>query len=152
MKLLPTSLDRISRFAAVGILGFVVDAGVLWLAMHWAGLGLYSGRIVSFALGATATWYCNRSFTYRDRETSERLHQQWLRYMAASVAGAASNYATYAGLVATCPFLVRHPTLAVAAGSGAGLLFNYSAYSRFVFRARPPVAVEAPLLTDDPQS
>ena len=145
MNPLPTSLVRIIRFAAVGTFGFVVDAGVLWLALHAAGLGLYTGRVVSFICGATATWYCNRSFTYRDRQKSQRLHREWLRYMGASIVGAAANYATYAAVVASIPFTARHPTLAVAAGSLAGLLFNYSSYSRFVFPSGPKAAVDAPI-------
>jgi putative flippase GtrA len=149
----PTSLERISRFGLVGCVGFGVDASVLWLALNHLGLGLYTGRLLSFACGATATWALNRRFTYRDRvdarrlHSARRLHEEWLHYLGASALGASANYLCYAALVGTWAFLARHPTLAVAAGSGAGVLFNYNAYSRLVFRA--PVPVAGPRLPSD---
>jgi putative flippase GtrA len=129
-----TVLRRLVRFGAVGVIAFVVDAGSLWVAVHRLGLGLYSGRAVSFVLAATVAWYLNRRFTFGDRGSAGLGHRQWALYLLASVTGAIANVGTYALLVASMAPFARAPTLAVAAGSVAGMLVNFNAYSRFVFR------------------
>jgi putative flippase GtrA len=134
-------MRRFSRFIAVGIIGFLVDAGVLWLAIHWAHLGLYLGRLVSFLTAATATWYLNRVFTYRDRAAPGGHSRQWMSYLSVSSLGAAINYGTYCGLVATLPYAARHPVFGVAAGSVASLFVNFNLYTRLVFRSRRVAAL-----------
>ncbi len=132
-------LRRLIRFGAVGVIAFAVDAGSLWVAVNHLGLGLYSGRALSFVLAATVAWYLNRRFTFGDRGSHGRGHRQWALYLLASLTGAVANVGTYALLVAFLAPFARTPTLAVAAGSIAGMLVNFNAYSRFVFR-RPPMA------------
>jgi len=124
----------------VGVAGFAVDASGLWVALHLLGLGLYSGRVLSFTLGATSTWWLNRRFTYRDRTTTLPLYRQWAGYMGASAVGALANYSSYALIVATVPVAAEYPILGVAAGSGAGMLINYVSYTRLVFRSKTPPA------------
>ena len=51
-----TARRQFARFAAVGVIGFVVDSAVLYLCLHVAGLGLYGGRVVSYLVAATTTW------------------------------------------------------------------------------------------------
>lgn len=126
---------RLLRFGIVGTVAFAVDAGCLWLAANRLGFGLYSGRAISFVTAATVAWYLNRRFTFRDRGNGERSHRQWIRYMLASLVGAAANVGSYALLVYSVPAFAHNPTLAVAAGSIAGMLVNFSAYSLFVFRS-----------------
>ncbi len=135
-----TSLARFSRFVVVGTLGFLTDAGVLWVGVHELGLGLYTGRVLSFALGTTLTWALNRRFTFGDRRGAHPAHVEWARYVGASALGALANYGTYAACVATITVAARHPTLAVAAGSVVGLFFNYGSYSRFLYARRAPPA------------
>ena len=127
-------LRRLVRFGAVGVVAFLVDAGSLWIAVNRLGFGLYSGRALSFIVAATVAWYLNRQFTFKDRGTQGRSHRQWLLYLLASLTGAVANIGTYALLVVSLPPFARMPTLAVAAGSIAGMLVNFNAYSRFVFR------------------
>ncbi len=139
-------LLRLVRFGAVGVVAFLVDSGSLWLGRHFLGLGLYSGRLLSFLCAASVAWYLNRRFTFADRGggSDRHRHRQWVLYLAASLAGAGANVGTYAILVGAVPQVAAWPTLGVAAGSVAGMLVNFVAYSRIVFRhgpvARPPTA------------
>jgi putative flippase GtrA len=137
-------LPRFARFAVVGSAGFLIDSSVLWLGTHEAGLGLYLGRIISFCTSATITWYLNRAITYSDRVSNGRRSDQWLLYLGVSVAGAAVNYGVYCACVATIDVATRFPTLGVAIGSVAGMVVNFTAYSKFVFRAPPPLHAPAP--------
>jgi putative flippase GtrA len=118
------------RFAIIGALAFLVDAGVLQVVLPFA--GFYAGRLVSWTAAATFTWVLNRRYTFSGGRDAPALIQ-WLRYLAANAIGGLANYATYALLVATVEPVRRWPVLAVAAGSVAGLLLNFFLSRRFVF-------------------
>jgi putative flippase GtrA len=91
----------------------------------------YLGRVVSYLAAGSAGWWLNRRFTFASRGARQR---EWLRYLTANLAGGTANYAVYAALVAWVPLCRAHPTIAVAAGSLAGLVFNFTMSRRFVFR------------------
>jgi putative flippase GtrA len=123
------------RFAAVGTAAFVVDTTVLYLAL-WAGLGLYSGRVVSYLIAATFTWYGNRRITFATRARGvPAATAEWGRFLLANLVGGAVNYATYAALVSQFGLVRAHPVLGVAAGAIAGLSVNFTLSKRVVFRA-----------------
>ncbi|NIF76616.1 GtrA family protein [Paraburkholderia sp. Cy-641] len=125
---------ELSRFAIAGVLGFLVDAGVLYLALAM-GLGYFAGRAVSFLCAVLATWQVNRRFTF----TSSRKESAWIewwRYLAAMSLGGVVNYGAYSAVVFALngfPFL---PLLAVAVGSVAGLAVNFASARLWVFRHR----------------
>lgn len=127
------------RFAAVGTIGFVADASVLYLAIYYTDAGLYGGRILSYLAAATITWALNRSYTFRAERGSGSL-SEWGRYLAANAFGGMSNYATYAALVATLTTVANHPALGVAAGSLVGLSINFHLSRQLVFRRRRPMS------------
>jgi putative flippase GtrA len=129
-----TARGQFLRFAAVGTAGFAVDAAVLTAAMSLAGLGPYAARVVSFLCAATFTWAANRAFTFKGADRA-RPARQWLRFVIANSLGAAINYGTYAALVATIDGVRELPVMGVAAGSIAGLAFNFAASRRWVFGA-----------------
>ena len=131
---------QIGLFVFVGSIGFVVDSGTLWLLMNALNVGAYAGRAVSFTLAASVTWVLNRALTYKDRDRSAPLARQWVSYMAASSLGAVVNYATFCALVLLLPLAFRHPIVAVAAGSVAGLVFNFNIYSNVIFRDKTSAA------------
>jgi putative flippase GtrA len=120
------------RFALVGIAGFVVDAATLYTAMHYAGANHYGGRLISYLVAASVTWALNRRFTFHARRSARPLHE-WGRFLASNALGGLLNYTTYAILVASSSTVFEHPVLGVAAGSSAGLLFNFTLSRRFVF-------------------
>lgn len=122
------------RFALAGAVGFVVDVGMLYLALG-LGLGYYLGRVVSFLAAALTTWQINRRYTFSVR-VGEHWSVEWLRYLLAMLGGGAVNYGCYAALVYGLPRSAYLPALAVAAGSVAGLTVNFLAARFWVFRER----------------
>lgn len=122
------------RFMLVGTAGFVVDTGVLMLAMASMGLGLYSGRVVSYLCAATFTWVCNRRFTFAGTSRGAPV-VQWLRFLGANAIGGAVNYGVYAAIVSVSPSGAAWLIVGVAAGSIAGLIFNFAVSKFWVFRA-----------------
>lgn len=123
-------------FAAAGAVGFVVDAGVLVALAAFA--GPYFGRIVSFGAAVLTTWLINRRLAFRDAASGLPKRIEFLRYFVASAGGGAVNLATYGLLVHVLELGRIWLPAAVAAGSLAGMLVNFSLSKRFVFIARNP--------------
>jgi putative flippase GtrA len=117
----------------VGVIGLGVDIAVLYLCLEISGLGLYSSRVVSYLAAATTTWALNRAFTFSGNHAG-KIHHQWARFVAVNALGGAVNYAVYAALISSGDPFTAHPALAVAAGSLAGLFFNFTASKKLVFR------------------
>jgi putative flippase GtrA len=135
------SLVRLSilRFAVIGALGLPVDAGILWLMTHIAGLDPYSGRVISWLCAATFTWTGNRYFTFRSRRARGLLGvgKEWLRFLAANAVGGLVNVGLYATLVRFAPPPFNNLYLALVVGVLAGLVFNFTLSRILVFTAPP---------------
>lgn len=119
------------KFALVGAGGFIVDSLVLLLALQV--LDPFSARILSVLAAMTATWLGNRYFTFAERRQPAFM-REGLAFFLANGVGALINYAVYSLLVLVVPLVEENPLLGVAAGSIAGMFFNYAASSRLVFR------------------
>jgi putative flippase GtrA len=122
-------------FGAIGVAGLLVDTSVLYFSMYAFGLGHYSGRLVSFLVAVTFTWWANRTFTFRVRGARGIL-REWATFLVANTAGAIMNLLTYTLLVALSPTVKAHLYLGVAAGSLAGMVLNFSASKWLVFARR----------------
>lgn len=128
-------LRALLRFGVVGVVGFLVDATVLYGGL-WLGLGPWLGRVLSYLAAATTTFALNRAWTFRDAARAAPL-RQWALFLLVNLAGFAANYGTYAALTAGLPLVAAHPVLGVAAGSLAGMAGNFVLSRRLVFRAAP---------------
>ncbi|HEX6833859.1 MAG TPA: GtrA family protein [Rudaea sp.] len=134
------SVRQFLLFCIGGVIGFIVDAGVLQLLVTGLAWDRFSGRLISFVVAATATWQYNRHFTFRGQR-AHSLFGEWLRYMFAMSGGFACNYAAYIAVVLMFNLDKAWLILAVATGSVAGLGVNYTASRYWVYRkahAHPP--------------
>jgi putative flippase GtrA len=125
---------QFARFAAAGVVGFVVDATVLY-ALLGLGLGYYLGRVFSFLAAAFTTWQINRRHAFAAEADGRRIHE-WLRYLLAMSSGGILNYVVYGCIVALVIHRPWLPALAVAAGSVAGLAANFLTAKFWVFRGK----------------
>jgi putative flippase GtrA len=96
------------------------------------GLDIYVARLLSWLTAATATWWLNRTLTFKDRSAS--LLRQWLMFLAANSGGGLINLGVSSALIAAR----LTPVAAVACGALAGLLWNFIASRRFVFGRPKP--------------
>ena len=125
---------EVFRFAVAGVIGFVVDAGVLY-GMLALGAGYFVGRCFSFVAAVWATWQINRRFTFAvDRNKSS--WKEWWQYLFAMIGGGAVNYAAYAAAVVLLPKSGLLPIYAVALGSIAGMTINFLSAKLWVFKKR----------------
>lgn len=125
-------IETFLRFALVGVAGFCVDSAVLYAVK--GALGLYVGRLASYFVAATATWALNRRFTFVATKHTRKF-KQWLEFLAANAVGAVVNYGVYSAAV-TWTAAAQMPVLGVAAGSIAGLVFNFTVSKAWVFADR----------------
>lgn len=125
------AIKRFSHFAAVGAIGFLADSTVLLLAIPLA--GHYGGRVVSFGAAVVVTWWLNRMLTFRDRRSTGRIFEL-TRYVGSQSIGATTNLVLYTVCVAVSQRMHDQPLLALAIGSAAGLIVNYTLAHRVVFR------------------
>jgi putative flippase GtrA/glycosyltransferase involved in cell wall biosynthesis len=122
-------LRQIWRFGLVGVVGYIVNAGMVeFLAPE---IGPLQAQGFAFPVAASVTWWCNRRFTFG--ASHRAVHQEWLRYLLANALGWTANNGVYAWMVFSLPLAYQHPALAVAAGSVAGMVFNFSVSRRLVF-------------------
>jgi putative flippase GtrA len=131
----PEGQRQFLKFAFVGGVGFVVDAGTFFLLTHYAGFGLVTARVMSsLVFGMTATWLLNRYLTFRNQRAGSML-AQYLRFATANIIGNLLNIGTHALLVENLAFFHRFPLLGIVAGTAVGLVFNFTGSKYFVFRS-----------------
>lgn len=123
------------RFAVVGVIGFVVDAGLL-LLMISAGSGPYLARVVSFPVAVTVTWIVNKRWTFADARPMESQRLQYGLYISTQIAGALGNYVVYVICLQAVPATPLNVLLALAIGAVAGFVINFAGSRLLVFRAR----------------
>jgi putative flippase GtrA len=126
---------EIVLFAAVGTVGFVVDACILTLLVTGVGWGVFESRPLSFLVAVSLTWFLNRVSTFRHRAGPNR-RQEYLRYMAVGTLGALLNFSVYAAVLLSIPTLVQWPAVALAAGSLTAMAFNFLGSRAFAFDRR----------------
>ena len=129
-------------FALAGTAGFLVDASTVLTLSNLAAFDLVSAKLVGFAVAVTVTWIINRNVTFAHRK-DERLLREWTRYVSANSFGGLINNGIYMLLVFTWSLPARYPVLAVAAGSLAGMMFNFVSSRCYVFvgeSVKPQVA------------
>ncbi len=129
-------------FAGIGVVALFVDMAALFVALEVLGLGFYTGRLFSYLVAATFTWWLNRTYTFKGVSRRGAL-RQWGRFLAANAVGGLVNYGVYAAVVtwgpgltpaALTPLLPLLPYAGTAAGSLSGLVFNFTASKLLVFR------------------
>lgn len=129
-----TVFRELVLFGLVGVIGFLVDTGVLYLLK--SSLGLYYGRLFSFVSAVIATWIFNRHLTFSHRASGLSMLHEFSRYFKMMLGGGVVNYVTYSLLVYFLAVVASQPVWGVAAGGLAGMLVNYLLARYFVFRGK----------------
>lgn len=123
-------MKRFGWFLVAGSIGFLADAGMLALLLRLTPLGPFTARAIAILFALMVTWGFNRAVTFgRSRFP---LLLEGARYGSVGLLSALVNYAVYAGLLLTLPFL--HPLVALAIASLVAMAFSWAGYSRFVFQ------------------
>ena len=123
---------RVRNFAAVGAIGFVIDAGLLSALTHLAGWSPWAARAPSFSAAVLATWLLNRRLTFPGLGLQRRSVEA-LGYGAIQVCGAGVNLLIFGVCLAAFPRLAALPVIPFAVGAGVAMIFNYVALKRLLY-------------------
>ena len=122
-------MKRILRFGIAGGIGFLADAGMLWLLMAATPLGPFLARIASIAFAMVVTWTINRNLTFA--RSGRGAVSEAARYGGVGVSAALVNYCVYSGLLLTVPGMP--PFVALVIACAAAMVLSYLGYARLVF-------------------
>ena len=122
--------ERFFKFAVVGVIGAVIDFGVMNLLTQVAGMDLVPAGTISFICAVSSNFIWNRYWTYPDSR-SRPLTRQLAMFFTVNIAGVAIRIPILhfvepplmkllesAGLLdaSTAEFLAKNLTLALAVG------------------------------------
>jgi putative flippase GtrA len=127
------SSARFSRFAVVGGIGFVADAGILSLLVSGFGFDPLLSRLPSFATAVTVTWLVNRTWVFA---RTQAVGYEYVRYLTVQIVGAGINLSTYAAIMVAVPELGRWPVVGLAVGAALSMSFTFAALRRWVYGRR----------------
>ena len=116
-------------FSSVGTVGFLVDAGILFVLIPY--FGPYIARLFSFLVAVFVTWLLNRNFTFNSQNHGL---SEFKRYFASQSFGAGLNYFVYAIAIYSSEWMTRFPLAALGLGSIAGLTVNFVLAKKYVFK------------------
>jgi len=121
------------RFCLVGGTGVLIDATLLMLLHELFGFALMPARFTSVAIALTAGWLLNRTITFQNRASRNRLYE-WARYIAVNSIGAAINLTIFFLLTQAALGTISRPLVALAIASVSALWFNYVGMRALVFK------------------
>jgi putative flippase GtrA len=128
---------QVPVFAAIGVIGYFVDAGITYLCAKYLGLSPELARPPGFIIATIVNFVLNRWITFR--HTQAPVIGSFVRYVLVASAGLAVNYAVYSACVLLAPSAGIAVTpailpLFVAAGSGAAMILTFAGFRFFAFR------------------
>jgi putative flippase GtrA len=129
--------EQIPTFAAIGLTGYFIDAGITFLGAKYGGLSPELARPPGFLVATIVNFSLNRLITFRHSRAP--LFRAFFRYCGVAAIGLAVNYAVYSA----CLFLAPRAGIAVtpailplfvAAGSGVAMVLTFVGFRFFAFR------------------
>jgi putative flippase GtrA len=129
--------EQVPAFAAIGVFGYVVDAGITFICARYLGLSPELARPPGFIVATIVNFTLNRFITFRHARTP--LASSFVRYWLVASIGLAVNYAVYSACVVLAPVAGIAVTpailpLFVAAGSGVAMALTFVGFRFFAFR------------------
>ena len=125
-------VKRLIKFGLVGASGFLVDMGTYLLLSTMLGIPHLIARGGSYWVSATWNWFWNRYFTFSHVEKTQKL-PQWTKYLGMCVISFIPNWGSYYALTTYISFFSDYKQLALIAGVGFGMFFNFTIASLYIF-------------------
>jgi putative flippase GtrA len=122
-----------AKFALAGLMGFVVDAGVLHLGLS-SGLGSAAARAISILSAMQLTFLINGLLIFKC-VTRRNFAGHWAAYMVASGFGNFCSYMIFITLTSLHGSLLSKAWIAFPASTFAAYLINFTGARLLVFRA-----------------
>ena len=130
--------EQVPAFAAIGVIGYLVDATITYVGAKYLGLSPELARPPGFLVATIVNFSLNRSITFR--RSRAPLLRAFFRYCGVAAVGLAVNYAVYSVCVVLAPRIGIGVTPAilpvfVAVGSAAAMVLTFVGFRFFAFRS-----------------
>lgn len=125
-------VQRLIKFGIVGASGFVVDMGFFSILSIVLGVPHLVARGGSYWVSASWNWYWNRTFTFNHVDKGKKA-PQWIKYLSMCLVSFFPNWGSYYLLTEYVPFFAEYKQLALVGGVLAGMMFNFTFASLFIF-------------------
>ncbi|MBL4850834.1 MAG: GtrA family protein [Gammaproteobacteria bacterium] len=120
-------------FWLIGLVGFAVDAAILYSLRLFFDTDLFIARFFSLAMAMTVSWYLNRKLTFAGQSTRSATHE-WLYYLTINSIGAIINYSLFIWLVMNYDYLAKYLMIPLAISSGIAAIVNFLLSKYVIFR------------------
>jgi putative flippase GtrA len=130
-------VEQVPAFAVVGLMGYVVDAGITYAGARYIGLSPEFARPPGFIVATIVNFLLNRAITFHG--SGAPFWRAFARYWLVASAGLAVNYAVYLVCVQLAP-VFRIPVtpailpLFIGAGAGVAMVVTFFGFRLFAFR------------------
>jgi dolichol-phosphate mannosyltransferase len=121
------------KFAAVGVLGFIINTIVLEICVHMIGLSPTKGSLIGAEIAIISNFYFNNRWTFKERKIEKgNVFRKFLQFNITS----AGAMLIQAGTVFVGTLLFGHSYYRIfyLLGVSLGLMWNYIMYSRVIWR------------------
>jgi len=115
----------------VGVIGFLIEAGILTSFASQPSIGVFYGRFISFPLAVSVTWALNRKITFNSN------NPPWIesaRYFVGQLIGALSNLALFYTLISAFKSLAQTPIVPLFFAAILGLAVNFTISKKWAFK------------------
>jgi putative flippase GtrA len=129
---------QIPAFAAIGLLGFVVDSGLTYALVRGFHFNPLIARLPAFAVATVINFALNRALTFAGSRAP--LLGAFVRYCLVCGVGLAVNWSAYALALAAWVALSGAPAapetlpIFVAFGTGIAMFVTFFGFKKFAFR------------------
>ena len=130
--------SQLPAFAAIGVVGYLVDSAITYLCARYLGLSPELARPPGFITATVINFLLNSAITFR--HSGAPLERAFVRYFFVASAGLAINYAVYSACVFFAPRAGIAVTpailpLFIAMGAGVAMVATFVGFRHFAFRA-----------------
>ncbi|MBZ9603880.1 GtrA family protein [Phyllobacterium chamaecytisi] len=128
-------MKRLTGFLLVGIVGFLIDGGILLCLTEIFHIEVILARLASFPAAMVTTWLLNRTFVFTSNPSVS--FAEFFKYFTVQGTGAIINFTVYSVLV-TITRLSDYPVIALAIAALLAMIFNYAGANKIVFNRKAP--------------
>lgn len=123
-------------YVVVGSVGCLLDTGLLILFMLSTDYNIMVVRLFTFSLAVSATWYLNKTWTFKARVRAIRNlpQRRYFQYMSVQISGAILNLSIFYLLITQAGNFLALPLVALGIGAIASTISNFLLSKYWVFR------------------